>query len=78
MGIVQVGLILGGNFLWCKFSGWELSGGNHPGGNFPGGSFHVTENCNFNFSLKYVFYWEDTHEIFLSEYFMKYSFKGTS
>ena len=42
MGIVQVGLILGGNFLWWKFSGWELSGGNHPGGNFPGGSFYVT------------------------------------
>ena len=37
VGIVQVGLILGGNFLWWKFSGWELSGGNHPGG-----SFHVT------------------------------------
>ena len=42
MEIVQVGLILGGNFLWWKFSGWEISGGNHPGGNFPGGSFHVT------------------------------------
>ena len=37
MGIVQVGLILGGDFLWWKFSGWELSGGNHPGG-----GFHVT------------------------------------
>ena len=37
MGIVQVGIILGGNFLWWKFSGLELSGGNHPGG-----SFHVT------------------------------------
>ena len=42
MGIVQVGLIRGGNFLWWKFFGWELFGGNHPGGNFPGGSFHVT------------------------------------
>ena len=37
-----MGLILGGNFLWWKFSGWELSSWNHPGGNFPGGSFHVT------------------------------------
>ena len=42
MAIVQVGLILGENYFWSKFSGWELSGGNHPGGNFPGGSFHVT------------------------------------
>ena len=41
MGIVQVGLILGGNFFWCKFSRWELPGVNHQGGNFPGGSFHV-------------------------------------
>ena len=38
MGVVQVGLILDGNFLWWKFSEWELSGGNHPGG-----SFHVTD-----------------------------------
>ena len=43
MRIDQVGIILGGNFLWWKFSGWELSGGNHLGGNFPGGSFHVTK-----------------------------------
>ena len=43
MRVVQVGLILGGNFLWWKFFGWDLSGGNHPGGNFPGGSFHVTK-----------------------------------
>ena len=42
MGFVQVGLILGGNFLWWKFSGWELSNGNHPVGNFPAGSFHIT------------------------------------
>ena len=45
MGIFQVGVILGGNFLWWEFSGWELTGGNHPGGNFPGGSFHVTITC---------------------------------
>ena len=44
VAIVQVGLILGENYFWSKFSGWELSGGNHPGGNFPGGSFHVTIN----------------------------------
>ena len=42
MGIFQVGVILGGNFLWCGFSGWELSRGNHPGGNSPGGSFPST------------------------------------
>ena len=41
MGIVQVGLILGGNFLWWKFPGWELSGGNHSGG-----SFHVTNKTD--------------------------------
>ena len=35
--IFWVGVILGRNFLWWKFSGWELSRGNHPGG-----SFHVT------------------------------------
>ena len=46
MGIVQVGLILGGNFLWWKFSGWDLSGGNHPGGDFPGESFHVTNESH--------------------------------
>ena len=34
VGIVQVGLILDGNFLWWKFSGGELFGGNHPGGSF--------------------------------------------
>ena len=42
VGIVQVGLILGGNVLFSKFSDWELSGGNHPSSNFPGGSFHIT------------------------------------
>ena len=49
-----MGLILGGNFLWWKFSGWELSGGNHPGGNFPGESFYVTIKCfhSFSFLLK--------------------------
>ena len=41
MGMVQVGLILGGNFLLWKFPGWELSGGNHPGG-----SFHVTNKTD--------------------------------
>ena len=35
MRIVQVGVILDGNFLWWEFSWWELSGGNHPGGSFP-------------------------------------------
>ena len=49
-----MGLILGRNFLWWKFSGWELSGGNHPGGNFPGESFYVTIKCfhSFSFLLK--------------------------
>ena len=42
MGIVQVEVILGGNFFWWGFSGWDLSGGNHPSGNFPGGSFPST------------------------------------
>ena len=42
MGIVRVGVILGGDFLWWGLSGRELSSGNHPGGSFPGGSFHVT------------------------------------
>ena len=46
-GIVQVRLILGGNFFWWKFSVWELSGENHPGGNFSSGSFHVTLFCIF-------------------------------
>ena len=32
--IVQLGVTLGGNFLWVEFSGWELSNGNHPDGNF--------------------------------------------
>ena len=48
MGVVRVGLILGENFLWGKFSGWKLSGGNHPGSNFSGGSFHVTEISSHN------------------------------
>ena len=26
MGIFRVGLILGRNFLWWKFSGWQFSG----------------------------------------------------
>ena len=43
MGIVRLEVILGGNFLWWRFSGWELSGGNHPGWNFPGGSFRSTK-----------------------------------
>ena len=42
-GIVQVGIILGGNFPRWEFLGWVLSDGNHPGGNFPGGSFPSTE-----------------------------------
>ena len=42
-----MGLILGGKFLWWKFSGGELSGGNHPGGNFPGESFPSTKCCKF-------------------------------
>ena len=42
MGVFQVGVILGENFLWWRFSGWKLSGENHPGGNFPGGSFPST------------------------------------
>ena len=45
MGIIQVGVILGGNFLWWKFAGWELSSRNHPGGNFLVGSFHATTFC---------------------------------
>ena len=32
VGIVQMGVILVGNFLSCEFSEWELSGRNHPGG----------------------------------------------
>ena len=57
MGIVQVGVILGGNFPgrncpggsypWWEFSGWELSGwelswvGIFFGGSFPGGNYSV-------------------------------------
>ena len=64
VGVVRVGLILDGNFLWWKFSEWELSVGNHPGGNFPGGSFHVADiilqesavTCYFNvFKIKKLF-----------------------
>ena len=43
VGIVQVVVNLGGNFLWQEFSGLALSGGNHPVGNFPRGSFHVAD-----------------------------------
>ena len=56
MEIVQVGLILGGNFLWWKFSGWEISGGNHPGGNFPGGSFMLPDfqgYCTLSYHIVY-------------------------
>ena len=48
VGIFQVKVILGENFLRWGFSGWELSGGNHPGGNFQGGSFPSTKNCVYN------------------------------
>ena len=43
VGIVQVEVILGGNFPRWEFSGWELSDGNHPDGNFLDGSFSSTD-----------------------------------
>ena len=42
VGILQVVVILGGNFPRWEFSRWELSGGNHLDGNFLGGSFPST------------------------------------
>ena len=55
VGIVQVGLILGRNFLWGKCSEWELPGGSHPGGNFPGGNFHVTtRRSHFDYYLAFM------------------------
>ena len=67
VGIVQAGLILGGTFLWWKFSWWKSSEWQ-----FTGWEFLCYRK------LQHQILWERYTMKFLSEYFMKYRFKGIS